>query len=225
MKRTAPGGTRVYRQQARAAAAEDTSRRIIGALMECNSERWFDDITLDEVAQRAGVTKQTVIRRFKSKEGLLAALIKVIPSQIRTQREVAPGDVDAAIERVFDLYEGLGDAVIRNLAQESRFAALRSLIELGRREHRMITANNFAPHLSHLRKQQQQRAIDALVIATDVYTWKLLRRDMRRTRPEATVVMAGLVRGVLTQFAGADVGTGIGIGTGAGVAAGNKGRT
>ena len=50
-------------------------------------------------------------------------------------------------------------------------------------------------------KPQQRRAVDALVIATDVYTWKLLRRDMRRSRPEAIVVMTALVRGVLSQFA------------------------
>lgn len=201
MNNRVSGRKRTYRQGARAAAAEATGRRIIDALMECNRDRWFDDITLEEIAQRAGVTKQTVIRRFRSKEGLLAEFVKVIPGQIRTQRSIVPGDIDAAIERVFDLYEEAGDAVMRNLAQESRFAMLRSLIEHGKREHREITAVNFAPFLAHLPKPQQRRAVDALVIATDVYTWKLLRRDMRRSRPEAIVVMTALVRGVLSQFA------------------------
>lgn len=201
MNKRTGGGKRIYRQGARAAAAEATGRRIIDALVECNRDRWFDDITLEEIAQRAGVTKQTVIRRFKSKEGLLAEFVKVIPAEIRTQREVAAGDIDAAIEHVFDVYEGVGDSVMRNLAQESRFETLRALIERGKREHREITAATFAPFLAHLPKPQQRRAIDALVIATDVYTWKLLRRDMRRSRPEAVIVMTALVRGVLSQFA------------------------
>ena len=68
----------------------------------------------------------------------------------------------------------------------------------------MITAETFAPLLQHLRKPQRQRAVDALVIATDVYTWKLLRRDMQRSRAEAMVVMSGLVRAVLAQFAAVD---------------------
>ena len=193
-------GTRVYRQGARAVAAEATVQRVIDALIECNRDRGFDEITLAEIAERAGVTKQTIIRRFRNKEGLLAAFSKVVPGQIRKTREVPPGDVPGAVERVFEVYEAMGDAVIRNLAHESRFAALRALIERGRSEHREITAAIFAPFLNHLRKPQRQRAVDALVIATDVYTWKLLRRDMKRSRPEAMSVMEALVRGVLAQL-------------------------
>ncbi|MEJ1965465.1 MAG: helix-turn-helix domain-containing protein [Gammaproteobacteria bacterium] len=200
MNKGARAGTRVYRQRARADAAEATVQRIIDALIECNRDRGFDDITLDEIAQRAGVTRQTVIRRFKNKEGLLDAFVKVVPGQIRAQREVAPGDVRGSVERVFGVYEAMGDAVIRNLGEESRFAALRALIERGRREHREITAAIFAPFLERLSKPQQQRAVDALVIATDVYTWKLVRRDMRRSRTEAMAVMESLVRGVLAQL-------------------------
>ncbi len=41
------------------------------------------------------------------------------------------------------------------------------------------------------------RAVNALHAATDVYTWKLLRRDLRLERGETERTMADLVRGVL----------------------------
>jgi hypothetical protein len=43
----------------------------------------------------------------------------------------------------------------------------------------------------------RRRAINALHAATDVYTWKLLRRDLHLNREEATRTMIPLVRGVL----------------------------
>ncbi|MEX5710250.1 hypothetical protein AB1484_18560 [Parafrankia sp. FMc6] len=43
------------------------------------------------------------------------------------------------------------------------------------------------------------RGINALHAATDVYTWKLLRRDLRLSRPETTQTMTALVRGVLIR--------------------------
>ncbi|HEU4692022.1 MAG TPA: hypothetical protein VFS23_26855, partial [Vicinamibacterales bacterium] len=42
-----------------------------------------------------------------------------------------------------------------------------------------------------------RRGILALHGATDVYTWKLLRRDLRLTRQETEAVMVDLVNGVL----------------------------
>lgn len=43
----------------------------------------------------------------------------------------------------------------------------------------------------------RQRAIRALHAATDVYTWKLLRRDLGLSRTETEKTMADLVVGVL----------------------------
>jgi hypothetical protein len=40
-------------------------------------------------------------------------------------------------------------------------------------------------------------AIDALRAATDVYTWKLLRRDLRLSRADTVRILLDLVNGVL----------------------------
>jgi AcrR family transcriptional regulator len=67
---------RQYRQVARAQAATETARKAIDAFTVSAGERWFDDITLQEVATRAGVTVRSVIRRFGSKEGLVKAMVE-----------------------------------------------------------------------------------------------------------------------------------------------------
>ena len=56
--------TRSYHQGARAESAEATGRRIIEAFLARLMDHWFDEITLDRVAEDAGVTVQTVVRRW-----------------------------------------------------------------------------------------------------------------------------------------------------------------
>jgi AcrR family transcriptional regulator len=51
---------------ARADAAEHTRDRILSAAVELASERFLDEISLEDVAARAGVAVRTVIRRFRA---------------------------------------------------------------------------------------------------------------------------------------------------------------
>lgn len=188
---------RPYRQSARAAAAEATAQRIVGAFSDCMKAGWFDEITLEAVARRAGVTVRTVIRRFGGKEGLLEAFVEDFVARAGERRRSPAGDVAAAIGRVLDLYEAWGDSVVRNLAQEPRHPALKPLLDLGRDDHRRTTAAAYAPWLDRLPRPQRRRTLDALVAATDVYLWQLLRRDMGRSRQETEMVIRMLVDAAL----------------------------
>jgi AcrR family transcriptional regulator len=207
MKSTAHA--RPYRQSARAAAAEATAERIVEAFSDCMKAGWFDEITLEDVAGRAGVTVRTVIRRFGGKDGLLEAFVADFIANSGRQRESAPGDVAAAVGRVLDLYEAWGDSVLRNLAQESRHPALKPLLDLGRDDHRRTTAAAYAPWLQRLREPRRRRTLDALVAATDVYLWQVLRRDMGRSRQETEIVIRMLVEATLAVTASASQGRGI----------------
>jgi len=191
---------RPYRQAARAQSVETTRKRIAEAFFDCWRERWFDEITLEDVAQRAGVSVRTLMRQFDSKEGLVAGSIGYMAPEITEGRTVVPGDVDAVIERLFENYEQDGDATIRALAQEGRLPALAPLLANGRAGHRAVTAANFAPWLDALPERQRAATLDALVIATDVYTWKLLRRDIGRTEEQSKATVRMIVDAVLAQF-------------------------
>jgi AcrR family transcriptional regulator len=192
--------TRSYAQKARAEAAEATGERIINAFLARLMTQWLDEITLEGVAADAGVTVQTVIRRFGNKEGLLASGLKTLGGQINARRKAPSGDLDRQIGNLIADYEQTGDAVLRMLALEPRHAPLKPFLDYGRGEHRDWVAAAFAPALEKLTPAARQWATDRLVIVTDVYTWKLLRRDMGRGVDIATTTMKGLVSAVLADI-------------------------
>ena len=62
-------------------------------------------ITLDGVADRAGVSVQTVLRHYSSREGLFDA-VEAFASQVVSEERTAPsGGVDAAVSALFNHYE------------------------------------------------------------------------------------------------------------------------
>jgi len=192
---------RRYVQRARAEAAQATARRIIEAFLARLMTQWFDEITLERVAEDARVTVQTTVRRFGGKDGLLAAAVEVLGTRITARRAAPAGDVERLLANLIDDYEQTGDAVIRLLALEPRHSAVRRVAEFGRREHRRWVAAAFGTLLRALPRLTRQRALDALVITTDVYVWKLLRRDMRRSPAATRTTMSALVRATLAQLA------------------------
>ena len=190
MKATA--AKRVYRQSARAETAEATAHRILDAFAADLRERWFDEIRLDDVAREAGVTVQTVIRRFGGKEGLLDAMHERLGAEIRQRREVAPGDAKGAVASIVEDYEKVGDLVMRTLAQEDRYPSVRKMTDIGRAQHRAWIGRAFEPWLAPMAPGARRRAHDALVVAGDIYVWKLIRRDMNRPVAEYRALMEAM---------------------------------
>jgi AcrR family transcriptional regulator len=94
---------RTYRMVARAESAEETGRRLIATMLDLFGEQPFEEVTLDAVAARAGVTLQTLLRRFGSKSGLLAAAAADGMARVKAQRIPVPvGNVRAAVANLFD---------------------------------------------------------------------------------------------------------------------------
>src|SRR3984957_19801118 len=85
---------RVYHQTVRAAAAESLRQRVVTAFNDLLLSRWIDEITLDEVAVGAGTTRQTVIRLFGGKDGLLEAVMDLLRAEA-VPRTSMPADVSA----------------------------------------------------------------------------------------------------------------------------------
>jgi AcrR family transcriptional regulator len=188
---------RAYRQTARAASAAATGRRIVEAFLKRLGGQWYDEITLDQVAGDAGVTVQTVVRRYGGKAGLLAEAIRAMIRGAEERRATPPGDPGRLVRNLVGDYERSGDTIIRLLAVEQRHATLHELLTLGRRRHRDWIARVFADELNRLGAKVRQAALDALVVATDVYTWKLLRRDMGRGVAATRDTITGMIRSTL----------------------------
>jgi AcrR family transcriptional regulator len=189
--------SRPYTMRTRADHAETTRRRIIDAAVEQVRTRFRPDIRLEDVARGADVSVQTVLRIFGSRAGLLEQALRQLGREIAAQRGRAePGDIAGGVSALFDHYEQVGDLVIRNLAGEPA-PALQPGLEAGRARHREWVERQFGPQLGLLAHSDREWTVDALVCACDVYTWKLLRRDMGRSRAEAESTMARMVGAIL----------------------------
>ena len=183
--------------QARAHGVQRTRERILSVARDRFIELPYDEVRLAEIAAAAGVTSQTLLNHFSSKEGLLLALVDVLGPEIAAMRgPVAPGDVDAAVRGLMLQYEALGDANLRLVALAERIPALVEGVELARARHTAWLEETFGGRLPD-DARDRGRAVAALYAVTDVGTWKLLRRDLGHSRAETTAVLQSLLRAAL----------------------------
>jgi AcrR family transcriptional regulator len=185
---------------ARAASANATGERILDAAVEAFWEGPTVQLSLDDIAKRAGVTVQTVIRRFGGKDGVIAAAVERETAKVEATRDPArvtsPAD---AIRQLVDHYEAMGDQVIQMLAEEVRTPALRQVTESGRRSHRTWCERVFAGALVPLAGRTRDRRLAQLVAVCDVYTWKLLRRGSGLSRKQTELALLELLEPLLEE--------------------------
>lgn len=187
--------TRPYRQRDRAEATAATRERILAAVLASAHEMLTIEIRLDDVARRAGTTVQTVLRHFGSRDRLLDAAIAEGTAVVARERAVEPGDIDTAFRLLLDHYEERGDFMTRMVAQESTDARIRSFTEAGRRYHRDWVAALFARELAGA--ADPDACLDLLVVATDLATWRVLRREIGLSRASTESRMRTLAAAVV----------------------------
>jgi AcrR family transcriptional regulator len=193
---------RAYRMVARAEAAEATRVRIVEAARGQFAELPYDQVSLNVVARRAGVTVQTVLRRFGSKEALFAAVAAWRAASITAERDAAAaGDLIGAIRILVDSYERWGGEVLHFLAEEQRSPIIHEVTESGRRYHQTWVRRVFAPLLPEQPEQAGAQRLVQLIAVTDIFTWKLLRRDLGLGRDEVEASLADLVARILADCA------------------------
>jgi AcrR family transcriptional regulator len=181
---------RPYRMGVRAEAAEETRLRILDAVIGLHMERYYDQISLEDVAKRAGVTVQTVLRRFGSKDRLSDAATEMVRERVMSQRgEVPVGDIAGAVENLVDHYEEWGDSVVRLLVQEDRVPAFRRATDAGRLLHYEWVERAFASLLAEREGEDRGRLRAELVAVCDVYFWKILRRDLGLSRAQTALAL------------------------------------
>jgi AcrR family transcriptional regulator len=188
-----------YDMTNRAEAAEATRQRILRSTFELVWEKLAVEVTLDDVAYRAGVSVKTLLRHFGSRDGLFKALEQFVMQEIQQERAAPPGDVEAAVHAIFTHYEQRGNGVLKMLGQELFDDAIRDGMDVGRRMHREQIVEVFAPQLTTRPAPQREALVDLLVVATDVYTWKLLRRDRGLDQATVEARVRQLIAGILNN--------------------------
>src|SRR4051794_23493073 len=174
---------RSYEMRARADAAAATADRILDAVEKLFWDEPGREPTLDGIAAEAGVSVQTVIRRFGGRDGVEAAAFARAAGRVTAQRaEAPPGDLAATVAVLMEHYEAMGDAVVRMLAAEHHRPLVAEVVANGRKLHESWCVSVFAPTLAPLRGAARARRLAQLMAVCDVATWKLLRRDRKLSR-------------------------------------------
>ncbi|HEX6205786.1 MAG TPA: TetR/AcrR family transcriptional regulator [Solirubrobacterales bacterium] len=189
-----PPSKRQYRMQARARSTEATREAILEAVEVAFEELLYDEMTLAAIAERAGVSVQTVLRHFASKESLFLASFLHVGSKMAADRGMVPsGDVRAIVDDLVDHYEKYGNRLLRMLSQEQREPVLKQIADLGRIYHADWCGQAFASSLKGLRGAKRERRLAQFVTCTDIYTWKLLRQDRGLSAKETKLAMRELM--------------------------------
>jgi AcrR family transcriptional regulator len=187
---------------ARAEGMTATRNRIVQAALKLALEQAYEDITLVAIAEAAGVSHQTVLNHFESKEKVAAAAAEVLTRETTAARARArPGNLHGAVSILVQEYERFGDANARWAVASERLGSLAPLLDAARASHQAWLEHIFSDRLPAARDVRRY-AIHALHAATDVYTWKLLRRDLRVSRETAERIMLDLADGVLDHLSG-----------------------
>lgn len=190
-----------YRLGRRAVSRDQTRQRILAASESLFLEYWYDDVSLQEIAGQAGVALQTVVNHFGSKGSLLAEVAARMSEQIKRQRdEVKPGDVYGALEMLVGEYESLGDTIVRFISLEGRIGEIEPLLTGGRMVHRTWVERVFSDWLPSRVGRDRKRSVAMLVAATDVLTWKVLRREQGLSHRETELAMRTSVLSLLEGF-------------------------
>ncbi len=174
--------SRAYEMRARAEQTEQTRRRILDATAAVAAEKPILSVALPDIAARAGVSVQTVLRQFGSRDALFDATSEHVRADVVAELEAPPGDLDAITEVLMAHYELRGDDVLMLLGQERWEPRAAEITDEGRRMHLAWVQKVFAPFLPDDADEpddadDREMVIDLLMVATDVYTWKILRRD------------------------------------------------
>lgn len=173
---------RTYQMSKRAESAAQTERDIFAVTVAMWRERPLGDITLEDIAERAGVSTRTIIRRYGSKEGLFETCVKISASDQENNRDQAKvGDIEDIIHCLLTDYEIHGDAMIRTLASEEQLEVAKCVLETGREQHREWCKKMFAPYLPAKTDALYEQELLAFIAATELYLWKLLRRDLKHS--------------------------------------------
>jgi AcrR family transcriptional regulator len=183
--------------RARAEAAAATRQRILDGARRLFLTHSFEEVTIDAVAADAETTARTVLRIFRGKDELFAEVLHSLGQF--GMAPITPGDLETLVSGTYEFYEKFGDTVIRWLADEQRVPAMHAHLEIGRQHLRAWVAEAFARELGALQGSARKELHDALIVAFDVYTWKLLRRDVHLSRRAAEARALRIVRSLVRE--------------------------
>lgn len=173
-----------YTQVARAEAEARTREALLDAAEETFFEADWNRSSLVSIADRAGVTKQTLLRHFESKDGLFRAAYERGVSRVEEQRLAAPqGDVPGAVSNLLDHYYEFGDRA-RKLGSVDEATLSLDVATRARELHYNWIDHSFGEAIGRVDKRHREQIRRSLIVICDVQSWAILAHDLNLPRAE-----------------------------------------
>ena len=179
---------------ARAEAAAATQERMLASAWRRFSERAYEQVRLADIAADAGVTVQTLHSQFGKKDELFVAAWVWAIGPEGARRDSAPvGDVREAVRLSTTPTSVRAMRSYVCWPRRTGFPRFTRWPNAGRAWHRAWVERTFAPLLAGLKGAARERRLVALVVATDLLVWKLLRREMGLGRATAERIVIEMI--------------------------------
>lgn len=189
---------RPYKQVARAQAQERTREALLDAALDELSAGDWQKTPLEKLAGRAGVTKQTLLRHFGSKERLFVQALMRGASEVLDQRWSAPTeDIEGAVENLLDHYAAWGERSLRIGGWHDRGSLPATLSQAARQVHYEWVDFAFERWLERLDEPERSMRRATLIALCDVHTWRLLSHDLGLGREEMKATLTDAIEQLL----------------------------
>jgi AcrR family transcriptional regulator len=189
--------SRSYSKIARAQAEERTRLELIAAAGEAFLSGPWERASLESIARSAGVTKQTLLRHFGSKDGLLEQTLRSAMAEVKQQRFSAPtDDIPGAVDNLLDHYAERGGRAMRstNLDVDGPLA---EVARISRQVHYDWIDHAFGRWLASAPSPDRARLRQALIAICDVQSWWILAHDLGLPRAEVRATLILSIRRLL----------------------------
>lgn len=135
----------------RADAARNRTR-LLDAAARLVAERGAEHVTMQEIAEAAGVGKGTLFRRFRDRDGLLLALLGEAEDEFEKAYTEGPPPLGPGAP-ARDRLEAFGRALIDRIAADADLGAALGRQVLHDRRHASDTGRAFHRHISTLLRE------------------------------------------------------------------------
>jgi AcrR family transcriptional regulator len=197
--------TRSYRSRSRSTGAQRTRERIVTAVRELLREGRFHESTVEQVAERAGVSRATVYQHFRSRIDLVDAICETFdanPALLELRQVVELPDADAALDRTIANAVRFWSSEDQVLSQLYGVAAIdpaaRDLVDRQRADRRgeleRLVRN--LHRAGRLPQRATARALTLLLVLTSYETYRELREAGLSDR-QLTTTLQGAARELL----------------------------
>jgi AcrR family transcriptional regulator len=190
---------RGYVKVARAEAEEQTREALLDAADDAFLSGPWDEASLEGIARSAGVTKQTLLRHFGSKAGLLEQVLLRAFDEVKEQRLSVPAnDIAGAVDNLLDHYEMRGGRAMRS-SNLDLDGSLANLGRLARQFHYDWVDLAFGGWLGAAPRAERRRLRAALIAACDVQMWWILSHDLELARAEVRATLILTIKRLLGE--------------------------